>query len=71
MANKVLGWDLWSTLIQQSAYIEHYSSIQPMACPNDGEPLRVSPNGKHSQLFCPFDGWRYPQDWDSEIHSGM
>lgn len=27
----------------------------PVACPNDGEPLKTGPNG---QLYCPFDGWR-------------
>lgn len=27
----------------------------PVACPNDGEPLRTGPAG---ELFCPFDGWR-------------
>jgi len=27
----------------------------PVACPNDGEPLRTGP---HGELYCPFDGWR-------------
>lgn len=27
---------------------------RPVACPNDGEPLRSGPDGK---LYCPFDGW--------------
>ncbi|MCI0687229.1 MAG: hypothetical protein L0Y54_08340 [Sporichthyaceae bacterium] len=27
----------------------------PVACPNDGEPLRTGPDGR---LYCPFDGWR-------------
>jgi len=27
----------------------------PVACPNDGEPLRTGPDGR---LFCPYDGWR-------------
>lgn len=31
---------------------------RPVACPNDGEPLRT---GKRGELFCPFDGWR-PED---------
>jgi hypothetical protein len=30
----------------------------PIACPNDGEPLKTGPEG---QLFCPFDGWRPQQ----------
>jgi hypothetical protein len=28
----------------------------PVACPNDGEPLDLGPDGK---LFCPFDGWTW------------
>lgn len=31
----------------------------PVACPIDGEPLRVSVSGV---TFCPFDGWR-PGGW--------
>jgi hypothetical protein len=31
----------------------------PLACPNDGEPLRPEPDGR---LRCPFDGWIYGQD---------
>lgn len=27
----------------------------PVACPNDGEPLRPGPDG---EPYCPFDGWR-------------
>ena len=28
---------------------------EPIACPNDGEPLETGPDG---YLFCRFDGWR-------------
>jgi hypothetical protein len=31
----------------------------PQACPNDGEPLRLGPDG---ELFCPFDGWPRESD---------
>lgn len=31
------------------------ASNPPVACPNDGEPLKTGPDG---QLYCPFDGWR-------------
>lgn len=34
----------------------------PTACPNDGEPLEPGPRGT---LFCKFDGWEYPRDWDA------
>ena len=30
-------------------------TVQPVACPTDGEPLEEGPDG---ELFCPFDGWR-------------
>jgi len=30
----------------------------PIACPNDGEPLTST--GEGSGLYCPFDGWRWP-----------
>lgn len=30
-------------------------STPPVACPEDGEPLRTGPRG---ELYCPFDGWR-------------
>lgn len=33
----------------------------PVACPNDGEPLRTGPDGI---LFCPYDGWQFPRDAD-------
>lgn len=30
-------------------------TAEPVACPNDGEPLRTGPRG---ELYCPYDGWR-------------
>lgn len=30
-------------------------AADPVACPNDGEPLQRAANG---DLYCPFDGWR-------------
>lgn len=37
-------------------------SNPPIACPNDGTPLIPSPSAATSRLFCPFDGWKYPED---------
>lgn len=34
-------------------------STPPVACPNDGEPLR---HGKNGTRRCPFDGWTWPTD---------
>lgn len=35
----------------------------PSACPNDGEPLIASPPSESGTWFCPFDGWKWPNDW--------
>lgn len=70
-AGKVLGWDLYSTLALQGEYLEYYRSVPPVACPNDGEPLRSGPPARQGILYCPFDGWEYPRDYDSESMAGM
>lgn len=67
----VMGWDLYSTLIQQAEYVNFYRSAIPVACPNDGEPLRLGPPNQPGVHYCPLDGWQYPRDYDPEIHSGM
>jgi hypothetical protein len=65
------GWDLYATLALQSEYATYYKSIPPVACPNDGEPLRQGPSQQPGILYCPFDGWQYPRDWDPESMSGL
>lgn len=67
----VMGWDLWSTLQSQAAYQAYYSTTLPVACPNDGQPLFPGPPSEPGILFCQFDGWQYPRDYDPLIHSGM
>lgn len=67
----VMGWDLYSTLIQQAEYEQYYKTVPPVACPNDGEPLRPGPPSRPNVLYCKYDGWEYPRDWDPEVHSGM
>ena len=67
----VTGWDLYSTLQEQAAYVEYYKSQPPVACPNDGTPLNQGPPSEPGILFCPFDGFQYPRDWDVETMSGM
>ncbi len=71
MAGGVTGWDLYSTLVEQAEYVRYYKSVPPVACPNDGEPLRQGPSAEAGILYCPWDGWQYPRDWDPESHSGM
>lgn len=67
----VTGWDLYSTLAEQAQYAEYYKSATPTACPNDGEPLKPGPPSEPGILFCPFDGWQWPRDWDAATMSGM
>jgi hypothetical protein len=67
----VTGWDLYSTLQQQAAYQEYYDTTLPVACPRCGEPLREGPPDEEGILFCLFDGWQYPRDWDVTTMSGM
>lgn len=67
----VMGWDLYSTLALAAQYEDYYKAQPPVACPNDGEPLRQGPPEQPGVLFCPFDGFQYPRDWDPEVHSGM
>jgi len=67
----VMGNDLLSTLQQQAAYEEYYRTTPPVACPNDGEPLRQGPPSEPGILYCEFDGFTYPRDWDPQTMSGM
>jgi hypothetical protein len=49
------GWNTLLNIIRTSdREREERDSTPPVACPNDGEPLREDPNG---QLRCPWDGW--------------
>lgn len=64
-------WGLYSILQEQAEYAVYYRSQPPTNCPKDGEPLREGPPQEPAVLFCPFDGWQYPRDWDPVIHSGM
>jgi len=68
----VSWWQLDSVLKEQAAYENHYRSAQPVACPNDGEPLTTAPpNASGVILFCRYDGWQYPRDYDVDSMSGM
>lgn len=51
-------WTLETILDTTRSQIDWWNKRQPVACPNDGEPLRRSVDGI---LFCPFDNWR-PDD---------
>lgn len=64
-------WQLDSVLKERAEYAVFYRELPPMACPNDGEPLLPGPSRDSGVLFCRFDGWTYPRDYDPNIHSGM
>jgi hypothetical protein len=67
----VTGWDLYSVLQEQAACADYYKSTPPVACPNDGTPLLNGPPSDSAILFCPFDGWQWPRDYDASTMSGM
>jgi hypothetical protein len=67
----VTGNDLLATLREQAQLESYYRTAPPVACPRDGEPLRQGPPGAGAILYCPFDGFTYPDDWDPESMSGM
>jgi hypothetical protein len=64
-------WALDSILKEQAQYVEYYRSIPPVACPHCGEPLRNGPPQEPALLYCKFDGWRYPRDYDVDSQAGM
>lgn len=69
--SKVMGWDLYSTLVQGSEYKNYYDNTLPVSCPYDGTPLREGPGSHPGVLYCPNGDFRYPDDWDSDSMSGM
>lgn len=67
-----MSWyQLDNVLKEQAEYIEFYRVQPPVACPNDGTPLLPGPVLEPAVLYCRFDGWTYPRDWNPDIHSGM
>lgn len=64
-------WQLYDILHEQAQYEEYYRSVEPMACPLCGEPLRPGPPQTAAVLYCKFDGWQYPRDWDPNTQAGM
>lgn len=45
----------WEQLLDLAREARAEQQRDPVACPNDGEPLSQGPDG---QLFCRWDGWR-------------
>lgn len=67
----VMGADLHAILQSNAADQNFYDQQVPVACPNDGTPLEMGPPSQPGVLYCPFDGWMYPDDYDQRLHSGM
>jgi hypothetical protein len=67
----VMGFDLLATLKEQAEYQRYYDAQPPVACPKCGQPLQSGPPETEAVLFCSFDFWQYPRDWDPATMSGM
>lgn len=64
-------WQLDNILKEAAEYAAFYRSQPPMACPVCGEPLLPGPPQEPANLYCRFDGWTYPRDYDVNVHAGM
>ncbi len=67
-------WQLDNVLKEKAEYAVFYRTMPPVACPNDGTPLVVPPgtaSGSGIDLWCPFDGWQFPRDYDPNTMAGM
>lgn len=50
-----MSWEQLLAIKEEARQIAKEDELQdPVACPNDGEPLVTGPDGK---LFCRWDGW--------------
>lgn len=51
-----MSWESLLAIEQEARQMAAEDAARPpVACPNDGEPLRQGANGV---TYCPFDGWR-------------
>jgi hypothetical protein len=51
-----MAWQQLIDIAQEAAAEKEFERrLGHQACPNDGEPLELGPDGV---LFCRFDGWR-------------
>lgn len=49
-----MSWEQLLAIREEQIELIREAEADPVACPNDGEPLQSGPDG---QLFCKFDGW--------------
>lgn len=67
-------WGLVTVLRRNAQEFEAYASNPPLACPNDGEPLRNAPavpSASGTELYCAYDGWRYPRNYTAPERAGQ
>lgn len=67
-------WGLDAVLKQSAQEFDEYWSRPPEACPICGEPLSsppVTPAGSGMELYCRFDAWQYPRDWQRPTRPGL
>lgn len=51
-----MAWREYQAILMEAVEQRRAESTRrPIACPNDGVPLTLAPDGG---LFCPSDGWR-------------
>ena len=55
-----MAWQQLIAMIEEGRQLDIEAATKvPVECPNDYTTLLEGPNGG---LFCPWDGWKYPQD---------
>lgn len=63
-------YELLAIFQQRDEEFSFWADRPPMACPRCGEPLRNAPtagSGSSVELFCKYDGWSYPRDYDRPV----
>ena len=64
-------WQLHSIIEYAKQEREFWDSQPPMACPRCGEPMRPGPPEDTGVLYCSFDFFKYPDDWNPATMSGF
>lgn len=53
-----MSWEQLQDIVREATQRTASEGINPVACPNDGEPLK---RGRNGVLHCPYDGWTSSQ----------
>ena len=63
-------WGLDSVFKESRQEFDAYWSRPPVECPRCTEPLTPAPStasGSGIELFCRFDGWQFPRDFERPV----